>query len=253
MHKNDIHITGVTSVILIILIGLAGFVRADVFVKQEERTEAVYHHGNVEPATENTSEVWIGEKKLAYREGNLGFLVDLDKGKAFVISHSTKTFAESSLPFRLGNVADEEFAPRLEMFRTQGEIKQMNEEKKIGERTCMMAEITTWVIYEGVRYNETVRETCLATELPFDLKAAKPLLKETQGLNNYDEEFYAKIAALEGFPIASTSTRYMEGISIPSSMKTLEMSIKEAPAGTYIIPDDYTKKDKLTRAEILGQ
>ncbi len=253
MHKNTIHIPGATSVILIVLIALTGFVRADVFVKQEEQTEAVYHHGNVEPATQNTSEVWIGKKKLAYREGNLGFLVDLDKGKAFVINHSTKTFAESSLPFRLGNVADEEFAPRLEMFRTQGEIKHLNKEKKIGDRACTMTEITTWVIYEGVRYNETIREICLATDLPFDLKAAKPLLKETQGLNNYDEEFYAKIDALEGFPIASTSTQYMEGISIPSSMETLEMTVKEAPAGTYAIPDDYTKKDKLTRAEILGQ
>ncbi len=253
MHKSEISIFRTISSVLVILIALVGYVRAGVFIRQEEKKEAVYHHGNVEPESTTAIELWIGKENLAHKRGNIELLIDKTKGKAFVLNHGTKTFAETSLPFQIENVADEEFAPRLKMFRTQGEIRALNKERKIGDRVCSLMEITTWIIFEENRFYETDTEACLATDLPFDLKTAHDLLKEIQGLRNFDEGIYKEMVTLEGFPIETSSTQYMEGIAIPSRMQTLEMTIKEAPPGTYTIPDGFTKKEKLTRAELTSQ
>lgn len=253
MHKNEITIFKAISGFLIILAALIGYAQADVFIKQQEQKEAVYHHGNVDPATMTTFEIWIGDGKLSYKRKNIELLVDQEKGKACLVNHDTKTYAETSLPVHLDNIADEEYAPRLEMFRTQGELKTLDKKKKIGDRTCKLVEVTTWILYEENRFNETVTEACLTTDLPFDLKKAQKMLKEIQGLNNFDEGFYKEVVALEGFLIEAVSTQYMEGTHIPSKLETLEMSIKEAPQGTYTIPENFTKKERLTRAEILGR
>lgn len=253
MHKNEISIFRTISSVLVVLMVLMSYVGAEVFIKQEETKEAVYHHGNVDPESTTAIELWIGKEKLAYKRGNIELQIDKTKGKAFVLNHSTKTFAETSLPFQIENVADEEFAPRLKMFRTHGEIKALNKQKKIGDRACSLMEITTWIIYEENRFYETDTEVCLATDLPFDFKTAHDVLKEIQGLRNFDEGIYKEMVALEGFPIETSSTQYMEGIRIPSRMQTLEMTIKEAEPGTYTIPDGFTKKEKLTRAELTSQ
>jgi hypothetical protein len=253
MNNKKISLLKVVPCFLILLLVLTGLSWADVYIKQERQTEDVYHHGNVEPGETVSIELWIGEGKLAFKEGKTGLMVDQANGKAFVLSHGTKTFAETALPVNLDNVADEKFVPMLQMYRRHGEIEPMNEEKKIGERNCKLTEITTWISFEGNRYYETVSEVWLTTDLPFDLKKAESLLKELEGMNNLNEELYKEMVALEGFPIEINSTRYIEGVSVPSTMKILEMVEKEAPPGTYTVPKDYTKKEKLTREELLGR
>ena len=253
MNGNRFIYFQLTLSILILLTVLPGFVLADVFIKQEIRTEPVYHHGNVEAGSTSVIEFWIGEGKLAYKEGTTGLIVDQAAGKAFFLNHGTKTFAETVLPFQLENIADAEFAQRLKMFRMQGAIKPLDKEKKIKDLICKMMEISTWYNYEGVRYYETISEACLATALPFDYKSARGLLKEIQSLNNFDEGINKEMLALEGFLIESTSTRYMEGTPFPSKLETVEMAVKEPPQGTYAIPEGFTKKEKLSRDEVMGR
>lgn len=253
MNNKQISLLKVLPCVLILSMTLSGLFWADIFVKRERQTDDVYHHGNVEPGETVSIELWIGEDKMAFREGKTGLLVDQANNKAFVLSHGTKTFVETTLPVNLDNVADEKFVPMLQMYRRHGEIEPMNKEKKIGERNCKLTEITTWISFEGNRYYETVSEVWLTKDLPFDLKKAGVLLKELEGMNNLNEELYKEMVALEGFPIEINSTRYIEGVSVPSRVKILEMVEKKAPPGTYTVPEDYTKKDKLTREELLGR
>jgi hypothetical protein len=87
-------------------------------------------------------------------------------------------------------------------------------------------------------------------EVPFDWKAFSekmfPQVMKLSGSMGLDENAIKEFKKLEGFQVASEMTMNMMGQDIKTNSQVLEISKKSAPAGTYSLPQGYTKQEKLT-------
>ena len=87
-------------------------------------------------------------------------------------------------------------------------------------------------------------------KLPFDIKKYTAAAEEffvnyILGILNIDEESkkeLEKMEAVEGFQVAAEITITLFGSEINLEMQVLEIEERPAPAGTYSVPSDYTKK-----------
>ncbi len=58
---------------------------------------------------------------------------------------------------------------------------------------------------------------------------------------------------IDGYWVSSETTANMMGMNIRTTTEVLEIAQKDAPAGTFDVPEGYTKQDKLSMQGMSGQ
>lgn len=222
----------------------------DVVIRQEERSDPYYSHGIVQPAEVLVGEYWISAKAMSLRLGRIQLLADLEKGSAVLLNLEAKTFVTTVLPLNLEAIADEATVPLLKRYKRRATVQPLGRTSKAGERPCVLVALNTWIPVETSRYWDTLTEACYAAELPFDRKAVAPLLEALLVLGNLDAEAVKALGTIEGFQVAAVSTRYTEGTEVKSTLRTLELAVRDAPPGTYAVPDGFTPKEKATMQDL---
>lgn len=234
------------SIMLAVLLLLSVSADADTYVKIKEHRDEYYHHGTVDPAEDDVTELWIGDGRMAMIDGDRHVIIDREKGKLFVIEFTDTAYVETALPFTLADLVPEEFIPRLAMFPTVGEVKDLGETKKIDGRECSAYQLNSWVMYQGTKFNETERKVWATRDIPFDGQMASEYIGLLCKFSNFGEDLLEQVMAIDGFELLSEGVRYAEGQAINSSRKVVEMEEKDPPHDVYTVTNDYRKKDKIS-------
>jgi hypothetical protein len=71
-------------------------------------------------------------------------------------------------------------------------------------------------------------------------------------LSNYDDDLITELLKIDGFSVATESKTYIEGFSVTSRERVIDVSEKTAPPGVYAIPVGFSKKSELTLEDING-
>jgi hypothetical protein len=235
---------------LVVCVPLAN---ADVYLKHEVHTDGYYYGGQNNPPEDEVYEVWIGEKKMSMLFEQRAIIFDLTDSLLTFIVLGDSTYAETPLPLDWSNLLSEEDAARVRMFQTTGEIKEGSETKKLGERDCRSYELTTWIPYEGTRYNETDTKGWVATDLPFDPDAYEEMKIHNLRLQNMKEELIEEVKKIRGYPMAGEDKTYIKGFSVNTTNEVVEIAEKDPPANVYSAPEGFTKKEKLSLQDLRGR
>ncbi|NIO02190.1 MAG: DUF4412 domain-containing protein [Candidatus Latescibacteria bacterium] len=239
------------SVLLILCIA-APLAQADTFIKQKSHTDGYYYGGVNTPAVDRDIEIWIGDGKISYIHEHRKVVLDLNKNTLLFINRDDSTYAETALPLDWTNILSEQDAARVQMFQTDGLVEDTGKTRKINGRKCRCYDVSSWIMYEGTKYNERDVKIWVTTDVPFDLNMYDEMTPHLLRLQNYKDQFAKQLETVKGFSIASDEDVVIKGFTIKSTDEVLEIKEKEPPADAYSAPEGFTKKEKLTMRDLQG-
>jgi hypothetical protein len=230
-----------------LLLVLAAFASADVYIKTKVHTDAFSVMGQSQPAKDETTEQWIGDDKFAMINPTFSMVIDLKKNVLYWINPVEKTYVESTLPFDFTKILDPQTAQMMQqMMKMTVTVTPNGQTKTIGQWNCTGYDVTMNIMMMPMK-----TAVWASTDVPFDLdkfsKLYSQILKATMRV---DDAAVQEMKKIKGFWIASEMTMDMMGAKMHNTTEVIEISKKSADASVYSVPAGYTKKDKLSMQEI---
>jgi hypothetical protein len=226
---------------------------AEVCVKHHTRTDEYYYGGSVTPAEDRYYEVWFGEEKVAYIYDYTKMIIDVGNNSLTFINLGDSVYLETSLPLEWENIVDEEGLPQIEMYKTHAEVQEKDEMKEIDGRKCTGYLLTTYIPFQGTKYNETDADVWLSDEMPFDMKLYNEIHPTVLFLRNFHVESFGKITQYSGYPTMVKETTYLKGQSVETVNTLEEIKKIDAPEDVWKVPDGFEKKERLRISELRGR
>jgi hypothetical protein len=231
-------------VVTLVVISFA-FLNADVYIKTKTHIDEFEMMGKKQPAKDQVTEQWLGDNKFAQITESQTMVMDLKQNVIYVIYHGSKSYVEAKLPLDLSKLIPEQMAAMMEMMKMTVTVNPTGESKKVGDWNCKGYEITMSMQMMTMKMKSWVTK-----DVPFDWKAFSEkmlpqVMKLSGGGMGLDENALKEFKKLEGFQVAIEMSMNVMGQEIKSTSQVLEISKKSAPAGTYSVPQGYTKQDKL--------
>jgi hypothetical protein len=231
-------------VVTLVVISFA-FLSADVYIKTKTHTDAFEMMGQKQPAKDQVMEQWLGDNKFVQIMESQTMVLDLNQDVVYVIYPGSKSYVEAKLPLDMSKLVPEQMAQMMNMMKMTVTVNPTGDSKKIGDWNCKGYDVTMSMSMMTMKMKSWVTQ-----EVPFDWKAFSekmfPQVMKLSGSMGLDENAIKEFKKLDGFQVASEMTMNMMGQDIKTSSQVLEISKKSAPAGTYSVPQGYTKQEKLT-------
>ena len=244
--------------VVILILVLALFLSADVYMKYMERTKAFELMGKKQPENVEIKEQWLAKNKFAQFSKKLSFIVDYDKEKLYFIVHKPKIYYE--LPTDIDrakflNLILGLYPKGAEVIKTikitDAKVNLSGETKKIANWNCHSTEFEMVFMIPALNIIPKFKLRMWMTEdVPFNYKNYTEGLSEFYGrfilgVLNVDENSkkeLEKLDTVDGFQVAAEVTISIFGSEINVESQCLELTEKPAPPGTYSVPKGYKKK-----------
>jgi len=228
---------------ILIIIALAfspTLVNADHVIKGKKHTDAFSMMGRSEPAKDEETTTWLGKDKMRQDVGELTTLIRIDKNKMYMINHSDKTYSEIDLPFNLGDILPPEAKQMMDTMDISSSITDTGETQTINNWNCKkyIVEISISMMGMGMPMK---MEMWTSKDLGINLNEFKELYTKTLAANPMFKDFIPDFEKMEGYPVLTEFSMDMMGAQQKYREEVLSAEKKGAPAGTYDLPEGYTK------------
>ncbi len=246
------------ALIVIVILILAFFLSADVYMKNVERTKPFNMMGKKQGEMVEIKEQWLAKNKFAQIGKEYSLVIDYDKEKLYLILHKPKIYYEISTDItreKLLNLIASHSAKAAEVVKSikisDVKVELNGETKKIANWNCTSSEFEMVFMVPALNIMPKYRVKVWTTkDLPPDYKRYTQVMEEffvryILGMLQIDENSRKKLAKLdkvEGFQVATEVVVDIFGTEIEVESQCLEVTEKPAPPGTYSVPKDYTKK-----------
>ena len=233
------------SIIIALYLFVTMSLMADFYVKQKIHSDEVSMMGQTTPEKNDIQNMWLGDNKMAMHSTDQSFIIDLDKKLMLMINHQDKSYVEMTLPLDMSKYFPEQISQMMQGVTVS--VEPTGETQKIGEWNCKVYNVTMDIMMM------TMKQKIFASkDVPFDWKnyAEKILPQMTQALFRLDGDAVKEFLKIDGYQIRTEMTMSVMGTDIKSWTEVEEITKKSAPAGTYSVPDGYTKKDKFSMMDM---
>lgn len=220
---------------------IVGYMDADTYIKVKTHTDSYYYNGIVYPAEDSVCEIWIGDKKMSLITSNRTSIVDLNSNQMFIINPNDGTYVETELPLDVEEVASK----RSLSYPRSGTVNRLDTSKTIENWNCKSYFINSYTLVRNSRLWDTDTEIWVTEEVPFNLNDFQEMNINIEMLEVLDEKYLKELKKIKGFCIFSESKLYIDGFSVKSYRKVIEMTEKNPPPRVYTVPSDFAKKDQL--------
>jgi hypothetical protein len=237
---------------LILSVALAGPAGADTRVRMRAHKDAYYHMGETHPAVDRTSEIWFCDATLVYVTDNERIVFDTRDSSLVYLNLGDSTYVETDLPLDWRGLASSETLEFLERYKRRGEVMEALETRMIDGFSCRAYDIASWLDVEDGRYDEREERVWMSRELPIDWSLFEKTHRDFLALLNYHDDLIAKLLEIEGFSVVVYTKTYIQGFSVDSYQRVVDVSDAEPPPGLTRIPDGFRKKPGLTMDDING-
>jgi len=217
----------------------------EVYIQQKSHTDAVEMMGQSQPAKDEISHLWLGEDRMASHGLEQSVIINLKDNKMYMINHQEKIYIEMELPLDISKYFPPQFSQMMKNMTV--EVNPTEEMKKIGDWNC-----TRYDVEVNIMMMVTNQKVWASTEVPFDWKlySEKMLPKLIQGTMMLSEDSAEEFMKIKGFQIKTESSMNIMGTEVKSLSEVVEITEKDAPAGTFDPPSDYEKKEKFTMEDL---
>jgi len=237
-----------TIILSLMILALASFAAADIYVKSKVHSDPISIMGQSQPAQDSFSEQWIGDSQFAMLSEKNSSVLDLNKNVLYIINHKAKTYIEAPLPFDFSSILPSQMAAMMSsMMKMTVTVAPTGQKKTIGEWKCDEYDVTMNMMMMPMKM-----KVYATTEVPFDLKGYMEKVYGTSLKTQFrmDEASVKEMMKIKGFWIASETNMEMMGAKIHTTTEVVEISKKTPPAGVYGVPAGYTKQAKLSMQDM---
>jgi hypothetical protein len=244
--------------IAILILLLALFLSADVYMKNMERTKPFEMMGKKQDEKVEIKEQWLAKNKFAQFGKELSIIIDNDKGKLYFIVHRPKIYFEFPTTVnreRLLSLIQGLYPKAAEIIKsiqvTDVKVNLSGETKKIANWNCHSTEFEMVFMIPALNIMPKYKiKMWMTKDLPADYTKYTTVmdeffLKYIVGMLNIDENSkkeLKKLDTVDGFQVAAEVTVNIFGSEINIESQCLEVAEKPAPPGTYTVPSGYQKK-----------
>lgn len=172
--------------------------------------------------------IWISGDKLRREEGDTSYILRLDRGKLYVVNHVAKTYTELA-------VAElQQMAPPGAELKVQ--VTATNETKKIGNWNARKYKVD--LSNPGLHLDTTI----WASRDIASYEAYSRLAASLAAMQPGGAEWARKLGQIEGFPVLQEADVNMGGSRFRTREELVAVETRDAPAGAYEPPADYTAR-----------
>lgn len=226
-------------------------VKADFFFKQVVITDPVTMMGQTQPGKTDTSSIWITEGKACMISGDYSYLFFDDGDRLVMIDHANKTYTE--MPLDMSELVEEaaegeegadEAAEMTKamMQAMMGSVKititPTDESKKVGGWNA-----TKYIMDMSMPMGNSKTELWATKDIKVDFDAFKSVANAGMMMMPGFEDILKEYEKIDGIAVYSNTSTDVMGTTVKSSMEILEFLEKDAPAGTFDIPEAFDKID----------
>lgn len=186
----------------------------------------------IAPSQAEPIRIWIGGEKgdrLRRDEGDISYILRLDRGKLYVVNHADKTYSEIAVPIDARKVGA---PPEMQV---TAQVTATGETKKIGSWNVRKykVDITSPAglhIDTAVWASPDVAAHQALTRLAASIAALQP----------GSADWSLKLGQIEGFPVLQEADVTMGKSRFKTREELVGTETKDAPAGLYDPPAGYT-------------
>jgi hypothetical protein len=213
---------------------------ADHLIKGKKHTDAFSMMGQSQPEKNEDMTTWLGKDKMRQDVGDVTTLIRLDNNKMYIINHADKTYSEMNLPFDLEEMMPPEAKQMLDAMDISSSVTDTGETKTINGWNCKKYLVEISVSMMGMDMPITM-DMWTSKDLGVDMKEFKDLYTKTLAANPMFQDFIEDFDKMEGYPVLTEFTMDVMGAQQKYTEQVTSVENKSAPAGTYELPEGYTK------------
>ena len=250
--RKSLRILGLLFVVACVAAPL--MLKADVYIKQENHTDAFSVMGRSQPAQDNVFEIWMAKDKARMDQGgDVTIIVRLDKNVMYVINNEEKKYSEMpangtgdilSNAMAGSGLSDEEQAQAQkmmkgfsQMMKPKVSVTDTGETKKIENWNCRK-----YVVTMEMMGTKSTQDMWATQDINIDFEMYRALAMSMMSQMPGLEDMMKEMQKIKGIVVESTGTTSMMGTDVKSTQKLVEVSDKSAPAHTYEVPAGYQKE-----------
>ena len=243
------------ALVVLVLLMLWGTTKADTFIKQVTHTDSFKVMGQTQPATDDTSTVWMTKDKACMTGAdNKSSILRADKGIMYFVDHESKTYAEMPIE-DLGDIKkmagledDEEDAQAAEMMQGLAAammsmdvtVTPTDEKKKIKDWSAKK-----YIVEIKTPMGSTKSEIWASEDIKIDYDMFNTLSNAFMAQMPGFQKAMEEMKKVKGVTVLSVGEAQVMGTSVKTTTTLLECSDKSAPAGIFDIPKDYKKEEMM--------
>jgi hypothetical protein len=167
--------------------------------------------------------------KLRRDEGDVSYILRLDRGRLYVVNHAEKTYSELAVP------VDPQKIPAADAAQVKAQVTSTGETKKIGSWNVRKYRVDI-SNPAGLHLDTTI---WASTEIP-SYQALTRLAASLAALQPGSADWSRKLEQIDGFPVAQEAAVTMGTSHFKTREELVSVETKDAPAGTYEPPAGYT-------------
>lgn len=233
------------AVFIVFFLFSAVFVCADVYIKQKTHTDAFEVMGQSQPAKDVINNMWLAENKMASLSEDQSFIIDLEKNKVFWMNTQKKSYIEMDLPLDISKYLPEQAAEMMANMNISVAVQPTTETDTIAGKKCTKYDVTMTIMM--MMTMEMKMKVWATEDVPFDWKKFQDkMIQMFSPTMPLGEEALNAFKQIKGWQMRSEMTMNMMGTDMKTVQEVMEIAQKDAPAGTYTVPEGYTKQDKFS-------
>jgi hypothetical protein len=245
--------TSLCGLVVLALLVLLGTAQADTFIKQATHTDSFKVMGQVQPAEDDTSTMWLTKDKACMiGADNKTSILRADKGIMYFVDHDSKTYAEMPLE-AMGDIKkmagledDEEEAEAAEMMQSmmagmmtmEVKVTPTDEKKKIQDWDAKK-----YIVEIKMPMGSSKSDIWASEDIKIDYDMFYTLSNAFMAQMPGFQQAMEEMKKVKGATVLSIGEAQVMGVSAKTTTTLLECSDKSAPAGIFDIPKDYKKKE----------
>jgi hypothetical protein len=214
--------------------------KADIFITKTKHTDEAVVMGQVQPAKDEQGMTWMANDRMRDDTGDSSTITRFDLNKIYIINNKDKTYSEIDLPIDFDKIFPAEAKQWIQMMQVTATVTDTGEAQKIKEWDCKKYTAEISISMMGMNMPMTI-EMWTSKDLGIDMAVYKKFHDESLLLNPMLKNIMEELQKIEGYPVLTKTSMTMMGAETKSQEQVLSVEKKDAPAGTYDLPQGYTK------------
>ncbi len=237
---------------LIAVFIFSGSVMADTYIEMVTHTDGFQMMGKEQPPQDDTIAMWLGDgvARSYTKEGSI--LIDSKKEMIYLIDDDKKAYNEISFDI-LGDMkkmmgldqmeaeeakmAEQQMQVMMAMMQISATVTPTDETREIKGYKCKKYLVNMQLSMANVKADYWVSK-----DIDLDYDAFKKLNLSKMLFMPGADKVIDEFAKLDGFMVYSEGTTNMMGTDVKSTTELIKAENKNAPAGTFKIPEGYKKE-----------
>jgi hypothetical protein len=230
----------VVSLFALLLILMPALTKADTLIKKTKHTDAATIMGQTQPAKDEEGVTWIAKDKMREDMGEESTIIRFDINKIYTVNNLEKTYSEIDLPIDMEKILSAEAKQMMQVMKLTATLTDTKETQQIRTWNCKKYLLNISASMMGMDMPMTV-EIWNTKDLGIDPDLYKKFYSLTLQLNPMFKDAMPELQKMEGITVLEKFSMTVMGAEQKYQEEVISVEKKDAPAGTYDLPQGYTK------------